>query len=98
LLDRRLNEVRAGSFLSASERPSFGRLCELFSASKVAARKTTLDGYRELIDCYLLPYFGENRALESITRLAVEQFRAEMASGAPPREGLHRRSCESDLK
>lgn len=83
LLDRRLAEVRQHIFTPGRERMDFGRLCQLFLESKVAVRKTTLDGYRELIDCYLVPYFGADRKVESLTRFAVEQFRNEMAKGAP---------------
>jgi integrase len=83
LLDRRLAEVRQHTFTPGRERLQFGRLCDLFLESKVAARKTTLDGYRELIDCYLVPYFA-GRKVESLTRFAVEAFRNEMAKGVPP--------------
>jgi len=35
-----------------------------------------------LIDCYLVPYFGR-RKYDSITRLDIEKFRAEMVVGIP---------------
>jgi integrase len=82
LLDRRLLEVRQHTFTPDRQRLDFAALCDLFLASKVLARKTTLDGYRELINCYLVPYFGA-RKVETLTRFQVEQFRNEMAAGAP---------------
>jgi integrase len=83
LLDRRLLEVRQHTFTPDRQRLGFAGLCELFLASKVKARKTTLDGYRELINCYLAPYFGVRR-IETLTRFEVERFRNDMAKGAPP--------------
>jgi integrase len=83
LLDRRLAEVRQHTYTADRQRLDFGRLCTLFLESKVAARKTTLDGYRELIDGYLIPYFSTGRKVEALTRFEVEQFRNAMAKGAP---------------
>jgi len=82
LLDRRLLEVRQHTFTPDRQRLDFAALCDLFLASKVQARKTTLDGYRELINCYLVPYFGTRR-VETMTRFEVERFRNDMAKGAP---------------
>jgi integrase len=82
LLQRRIKEIAANTYTPSRERLMFSELADRFLASNVQARKTTLDGYGELIDCYLRPYFGD-RKVESITRLAVEEFRAEMAKGAP---------------
>lgn len=84
LLDRRLGEVKQHTFTPDRQRMDFGRLCGLFLESKVKARQTTLDGYRELIDCYLVPYFGSARKVEALTRFEVEQFRNAMAKGTPP--------------
>src|SRR5277367_3398675 len=67
MLDRRLGEVRQHTYTPERQRLTFAALCNLFLASKVQARKTTLDGYRELINCYLSPYFGE-RKVETLTR------------------------------
>src|SRR5271169_234480 len=82
LLDLRLLEVRQYTFTPDRQRLDFTALCDLFLASKVKARKTTIDGYRELIDCYLKPCFGA-RKIETLTRFQVEQFRNEMAAGTP---------------
>ena len=82
LLQARLAEVKSHRYTPNRERQTFATLCELFLGSKVQARKTTLDGYRELIDCYLRPYFAD-RKVEAITRLDVEGFRNEMAKGCP---------------
>jgi integrase len=84
LLDLRLGEVKHNTFTPDRERLDFARLCGLFLDSKVRARATTLDGYRELIDCYLVPAFGAGRKVEALTRFDVEQFRNAMAKGAPP--------------
>ncbi|MFC4313120.1 hypothetical protein ACFPN2_28840 [Steroidobacter flavus] len=35
-----------------------------------------------MLDCYLLPYFGPRKS-ESISRLSVEEFRADMQKGVP---------------
>ena len=35
-----------------------------------------------MLDCYLIPYFG-HRKYETISRLDVEQFRADMQEGVP---------------
>jgi integrase len=97
LLDRRLGEVKQHTFTPDRQRMDFGRLCELFLASKVKARKTTLDGYRELIDCYLMPCFGAGRKVEAITRFGVEQFRNAMAKGTPPDVAVAREARIQEL-
>jgi hypothetical protein len=76
-------EEKLHSFTPDRQRLDSGGLCRLFLASKVKARKTTLDGYRELIDCYLVPYIGSGRKVETLTRFEVEQFRNDMAKGTP---------------
>jgi integrase len=97
LLDRRLGEVRQHTFTPDRQRMDFGRLCALFLESKVKARKTTLDGYRELIDCYLVPYFG-SRKVETLTRFEVEQFRNAMAKGSPPSVAAARAARLAELQ
>ena len=82
MLERRTAEVKAHTFTPDRQRLDFAGLCGLFIASKVKARATTLEGYAELIDCYLRPYFGP-RKVETITRFHVEAFRNEMAAGLP---------------
>jgi hypothetical protein len=72
LLDLRLREVKGQTFTPDRQRLGFAGLCDLFLASKVQARKTTLDGYRELITCYLVPYFGVSRKAETLRRFDVE--------------------------
>jgi hypothetical protein len=84
LLNQRLGEVRQNVFAADRQRMQFGRLCKLFLLSKVKIRQTTRDGYQELIDCYLIPCFGAERKVETLTRFEVEQFRNAMAKGAPP--------------
>jgi integrase len=98
LLDRRTAEVRQHTFTPDRQRLDFGRLCELFLASKVQARKTTLDGYRELINCYLIPYFGAGRKVETLSRFEVEQFRNAMAKGAPAAVAKAREAQLEELK
>jgi hypothetical protein len=82
LLDQRLLEVRQHTFTPDRQRLNFAALCYLFIASKVKARKTTLDGYKGLIYCYLVPDFGTRR-IETMTRFEVELFRNDMAKGVP---------------
>src|SRR4051812_17493201 len=82
ILAQRLEEVRQKTYRNFSEKPDFSRLADLFLGSKVRVRKTTLDGYRELIDCYLRPYF-RTRKVDEITSFEIEQFRDEMAKGVP---------------
>jgi hypothetical protein len=83
LLDRRLREVKQHTFTPERQRLDFRSLRDVFLASKVQARATTLSGYKELIDCYLVPYFASGRKVEAITRFEVEQFRNAMARGVP---------------
>lgn len=82
LLSERLKEVASKRYRSVTEKPTFSRLADLFLANKVRARKTTLEGYRELIDCYLRPYFATRRA-DEITSFDIEQFRDELAAAVP---------------
>jgi len=82
LLDRRLTEVQTHTFTPDRQRVTFEKLAELWIASKVKARKTTIDDYGIMLECYLLPYFGPRKA-ETVTRLDVEAFRADMAKGTP---------------
>jgi hypothetical protein len=97
LLDLRLGEVRLHTFTPDRQRLDFAAPCDLFLASKVKARKTTTDGYGELIDCYLVPYFGTRR-IEAMTRFEVERFRNEMAKGAPAAVVKAREDRQAALK
>jgi integrase len=98
LLTLRLGEVKEHTFTPDRQRLEFAALCELFLASKVAARKTTLDGYRELINCYLVPYFGGARKVETLRRFEVEQFRNAMAKGTPPAVAKGREQRQLELQ
>lgn len=82
LLDRRLTEVQTHTFTPDRQRITFDRLADMWLASKVKARETTLSDYRIMLDCYLRPYFGD-RKVETITRLDIERFRADMLEGTP---------------
>ena len=42
----------------------------------------TRSDYRLLLDCYVLPYFGDWK-IESVSRLDIEHFRAQMSEGVP---------------
>ncbi len=97
LLDRRLLEVRQYTYTPDRQRLEFPALCDLFLASKVRARKTTIDGYRELVSCYLVPYFGARR-IETMTRFEVERFRNDMAKGTPPSVAKAREDRIEELK
>lgn len=82
LLDQRLAQVAQHTFTPSRERLTFGELANRWLESKVRIRSTTLSDYRIMLDCYLLPYFG-GRKMESIRRLDVERFRAELSAGLP---------------
>ena len=82
LLQERTAEVAAHSFTPSRVRLTFGELAGRWLESKVRIRATTLSDYRIMLDCYLLPYFA-GRKLESIRRLDVERFRAELSAGLP---------------
>lgn len=97
LLAQRLEEVRQKTYRTFSEKPDFSRLADLFLGSKVRVRKTTLDGYRELIDCYLRPYF-RTRKVDEITSFEIEQFRDEMAKGVPASVQRERDARERQLR
>jgi integrase len=97
LLTRRQAEVQALTFTPERQRVDFAKLCELFLASKVKARQTTLDDYGIMIDCYLAPYFGA-RKVETLTRLDVERFRADMQAGTPEVVRLAREAHERRLQ
>jgi integrase len=94
LLDRRLAEVQAHTFMPDRQRLTFGQLAEQWLKSKVKARATTTSDYRIQLDCYVLPYFG-TRKIESVTRLDVEAFRAAMQKGVPD---VVRRARDAKLK
>lgn len=82
LLDQRLAETRAHTYTPSRERLTVNALAERWLQSKVRARATTLDDYRIMLDSYVLPYFGA-RKVESLRRLDIEQFRADLAAGVP---------------
>lgn len=100
LLTRRLAEVGTHTFVPDRQRVRFDELAELWLASKVRARATTLSDYRIMVNCYLLPYFT-GRKVEALSRLDVERFRDAMAAGVPDvvrlaREAHERRLQEAD--
>jgi integrase len=96
LLQKRLAEVDAHSYTPTRERLTFNELAARWIRSKVL-RATTLSDYRIMLDCYLLPYFGD-RKIEAISRQQVEDFRAEMSAGVPERVRLAREAMEAALK
>ena len=97
LLTRRLAEVGAHTFVPDRQRVRFGELAELWLASKVRLRATTLSDYKIMLDCYLLPYFAD-RKVETMTRLDVERFRDTMAAGVPDVVQLAREAREKALR
>jgi integrase len=97
LLQQRLAEVRAHTFTASRERLTFRGLADRWLESKVRIRATTLSDYRIMLDCYLLPYFGD-RKIEGIRRLDVERFRAELSAGLPTSIRLARDGKLQDLQ
>jgi integrase len=83
LLDRRLGEVKAHSYTPDRQRLTFADLAKQWLASKVKIRHATLSDYRTMLDCYLVPYFGP-RKIETIGRLDIERFRADMSGETLP--------------
>lgn len=69
--------------------------------------QSTSEDYRTMLECYLLPYFGV-RKIETISRMDIEQFRADMSGEALPdaivkardakREEIQRRNPDARLK
>jgi integrase len=80
LLQQRLNEVDSRAYVPVRHRLSFAQVAKKWLASKVRLRASTRSDYETMLDCYLIPYFG-HRKYESISRLDVEQFRADMQEG-----------------
>ena len=97
LLAGRLAEVQRNTFTPHRERVTIEKLAELWLASKVAARATTLDDYRIMVESYVLPWFA-GRRVEGITRLDIETFRAGMAQGTPERVRLARDAKREALR
>lgn len=97
LLAKRMDEVRGGQFQQVSAKPRFAEVAAQFLDSKVKLRDTTRAGYRELIDCYLVPYFGARR-IDTVSSLHVERFRAEMAKGLPEAVRRVRAEREAAMK
>jgi hypothetical protein len=82
LLQARMEEVGTGIYVSPRHRLTFEQVAKKWLASKVRLRASTRSDYETMLDCYLIPYFGP-RKYESISRLDVEQFRADMQGGVP---------------
>lgn len=97
LLTRRQAEIGAHTFVPDRQRVRFRELAELWLASKVRARATTLSDYRIMLNCYLLPYFAD-RKVETLTRLDIERFRDAMAAGVPDVVQLAREARERALR
>ena len=82
LLQKRIAEVTGYSFTPSRERLTFDELAAQWLESKVRIRETTASDYRIMLDCYLIPYFT-GRKIESIRRIDIERFRAELDAGLP---------------
>lgn len=82
LLARRKGEIQSHTFTPSRERMTVAELAERWMQSKVRARATTLSDYRIMLDSYVLPYFG-SRKVETLHRLDIESFRADLAAGVP---------------
>jgi integrase len=84
LLKKRQSEVDTNAYQPPEDRPTFAAVAKLWIDSKVRLRAASRSDYQITLDCYLVPYFGP-RKYESITRLDIEKFRAEMVVGIPER-------------
>jgi integrase len=82
LLKARLGEVGSNVYVPPEDRLTFREVAKLWIDSKVRLRAASLSDYKTTLDCYLVPYFGP-RKYDSITRLDIEKFRAEMVVGVP---------------
>jgi len=82
LLQARVEEVGTGAYVSPRHRLTFAQVANKWLASKVRLRASTRSDYETMLDCYLVPYFG-HRKYESISRLDIEQFRADMQQSVP---------------
>jgi integrase len=82
LLQERLSEVDSRTYTPVRGRLTFAQVAKKWLESKVRLRDSTRADYQTMLDCYLLPYFGP-RKYESVSRLDVEQFRADLQAGVP---------------
>jgi integrase len=83
LLSKRQAEVQRGQHQALSQRPSFEQVCDLYLASKVNVRPTTLRSYRGQIEMYLKPFFRKLK-VQALTPADVERFRFALTEGLPP--------------
>lgn len=83
LLAKRLEEVGRGDHIASRDRLTFSEVADQYMGSKCNLRPSTVRSYTSLIDLYLRPYFGAQRACH-ITAANIEQFRNELAKGLPP--------------
>jgi integrase len=97
LLTRRLSEVNSSTFTPDRQRMTVADLSAMWLASKVKIGDTTRDDYLITLRCYLLPYFGSRRA-ETMTRLDIEAFRAELAAGIPDVIRIAREKALEELR
>ena len=82
LLSQRTTEVKHGTFVQVSEKLTFAEVCNRFLKSRTEAHAFTIAEYRQLVDDYLIPYFGHRRA-ETVGMYHVEMFRDELRAGLP---------------
>lgn len=80
--DRYRNEVETrlgdGSYVDPRSRVTLGEYAEQWLAGRVSIKPKTMTGYRSLLDCWLLPRWGDAR-LSRITYEDVRVWVAEMA-------------------
>jgi hypothetical protein len=82
LLQARVEEVGTGTYVPPLQRLTFTQVGTKWLASRVRLRASTRADYQTMLDCYLFPYFGP-RKYETISRLDIEQFRADLQEGVP---------------
>lgn len=79
---RRISEIDTRTYVPVRKRLTFAQVSKKWLDSKVRLRASTRSDYQTMLDCYLIPYFGP-RKYESISRLDIEQFRADLVAGVP---------------
>jgi hypothetical protein len=82
LLQARVEEVGTGTYVPPLQRLTFTQVGTKWLASRVRLRASTRADYQTMLDCYLFPYFGP-RKYETISRLDIEQCRADLQEGVP---------------
>lgn len=90
-------KLRAGTYITKTSRKTFGEVSKLFlqNAEARSRRTSTLQNYRSVLDCHLLPEF-EHRQVGGIPRIDIEAFLNGMLAAGKSVELVNR--CTRVLK